>query len=169
MLSALLQLFFELSARYAKLDGALEVLFGEPLVFLAEVEIGSCEEHVGVVWFKRQGFVQVDDGELFLLCLGLYFSAYTVELGLVGMLVDEQRQAPYGFLRLAGVLEEDGHAELGSIAVGVDVEQALVVNLCAGVVAPLLVDVGAIEQGFCVLGLKVENLGVIEKRFPLVA
>ena len=31
-LFALFEFFFELSTRYAELDGALEVLFGEPLV-----------------------------------------------------------------------------------------------------------------------------------------
>lgn len=109
-LFALFQFFFELSTRYAELDGAFKILLGQPFVVLAEVEVCSCEEHVGVVGFEGYGFVKIYDGKFRHLFFCFYFCSHGIYLCFFGVLVYEQGEAANGLLWFLGVLEEDGHA-----------------------------------------------------------
>ena len=67
------------------------------------------------------------------------------------------------------VLEKDGNAKEGSVVVGLEGEQPLVVGLGGLVVAPLLVDVGTSQEGIDVARVDVEYLGVAEDGFVEVA
>ena len=166
---ALLEFLFQLSAWDAEFDGAEEIFLGEVFVGLVEMEVGTGEEKVGVVGFEGDGFVEVEEGEFGLVGFGFDFGTDGVEFGAVGVLVDEAGEASEGLLGLVRILEKDGCAELGGIVAGGEGEKPLIIVLGVEVVVALLVDVGAVEESGGVVGGDVEDFGVAEEGFALVA
>ena len=128
-LLTLFEFLFQLPLWNAKLDGTLKVLFSKMLIALFQMKVSTGENHVLILWFQRDRFIQIHDSKfrLFGFCFNL--GTYRIQLCLLRVLVNEEREPSDSFLWLVGVLEKNGDTQQGGIVVWLDCQEPVIVSL----------------------------------------